>query len=306
MNRTLIALLALAIAVPWCASAKVLEVGADKQYKKPSEAVAAASNGDDVKIYAGQYFDCSIIGVDNLTIEGVGPDAVLTDKPCAGKALLVIDSNNVTVRNLTIQRARVPDHNGAGIRAEGGDLTVENSRFINNENGILSADNPKATIRVTGSSFIGNGSCKGGCSHGIYIGHIKLLHIDHTRFFNTHEGHHIKSRAARTEIIDCDIEDGPDGTSSYLIEAPNGGSLIVEKNKMEKGQHTQNQGNTIMIGSEGVDQPTDEITIRDNNFTNDQGRGTVFVTNRTATEADLSGNVFKGQVTPLDGDGKVR
>jgi hypothetical protein len=306
MNRTLIVAVILAMAAPWCASAKVLEVGADKQYKQPSEAIAAASNGDVVRISGGQYFDCSIVGVDNLTIEGVGPDAIITDKTCGGKALLVIDSNKVTVRNLTLQRARVADQNGAGIRAEGGDLTIENARFINNQNGILSSDNPNATIRITGSSFIGNGSCKSSCSHGVYAGHIKLLHIDHTRFFNTHEGHAIKSRARRTEIVDCDIEDGPDGTSSYLIEAPNGGSLIVERNKMEKGQHTQNQGNTIMIGSEGVDQPTDVITVHDNNFTNDQGRATVFVTNRTATEADLSGNKFSGQVTPLDGDGKVR
>jgi hypothetical protein len=246
-----------------------------------------------------------VVAVDNLTIEGVGPDAVFTDKTCNGKALLVIDSNKVTIRNLTFQRARVADHNAAGIRAEGGDLTVEDSRFLNNENGILSADNRAATIRVTGSSFIGNGRCIGACSHGIYIGHIKLLHVSHSKFFNTHEGHDIKSRAARTEIVDCDIGDGPDGTSSYLIEAPNGGSLIVERNTLEKGQHTGNQGNTIMIGSEGVDQPTDEIIIHDNHFTNSQGRPTVFVTNRTATEADLSGNVFQGQVTPLEGDGKV-
>jgi hypothetical protein len=167
-----------------------------------------------VRISAGQYFDCSIVSVDNLTNEGVGPDAVLTDKPCAGKSLLVIDSNKVTVRNLTLQRAQVPDHNGAGVRAEGGDLTTEDSRFVNDENGIPSSDNPNATIRVSGGSFVSNGSCKGSRGHGIYVGHIKLLHIDHTRFFNTHEGHHIKSRARRTEIVDRDIEDGPDGTSS--------------------------------------------------------------------------------------------
>ena len=305
MNRTRMLLLAAAITVPWTAFAKVLEVGADKQYKQPSEAIAAASNGDTVRISGGQYFDCAVVGVDNVTIEGVGPDAILTDKTCNGKALLVIDSSKVTIRNLTFQRARVADHNAAGIRAEGGDLTIENSRFLNNENGILSADNRAATIRITGSQFIGNGRCIGTCSHGIYIGHIKLLHVDHSKFFNTHDGHDIKSRAARTEVFDCDIGDGPDGTSSYLIEAPNGGSLIVERNKLEKGQHTGNQGNTIMIGSEGVDQPTDEITIHDNQFTNSQGRGTVFVTNRTATDADLSGNVFQGQVTPLEGDGKV-
>jgi hypothetical protein len=91
-----------------------------------------------------------------------------------------------------------------------------------------------------------------------------------------------------------------------LIEAPSGGTLIVERNKMEKGQHGQNQGNTIMIGPEGLDQPTDAITIHDNGFTNDQGRGTVFVTNRTATEPYLSGNKPTGQVSPLEREGKVR
>lgn len=310
MNRTqivfLVAAAATAIGTPCAASARVLEVGPDKQFKQPSEAIAAAANGDDVRISSGQYFDCAIVPQSNLTIEGVGPAAVFTDKTCAGKALLVINGKNVTIRNLTFQRARVPDRNGSGIRAEGGDLTIENSRFLNNENGILSADDPAATIRITGASFIGNGHCQGSCGHGLYIGKAKLLHVDHTRFFDTHEGHHIKSRALRTEIIDCDIEDGSGGTSSYLIEAPNGGSLIVERNKMEKGKHSQNPGNTIMIGTEGVTQPTEEITIRGNSFANDQDRPTTFVRNVTATPADLSLNVFKGQVVPLDGDGTVR
>src|SRR5580698_1291998 len=230
MNRTRMILLAAVIAATGvlpAAYAKVLDVGPDKPFKQPSEAIAAADNGDDVRIAGGQYFDCAIVKQDNLIIEGIGPEAVLTDKTCAGKAILVIDGNNVTVRNLTLQRARVPDRNGAGIRAEGGDLTIENVRFINNENGILSADNPSASFRITGSSFIGNGHCEGSCAHALYIGHVKLLHVDHTRFFDTHVGHNIKSRALRTEIIDCDIEDGATGTSSYLIEAANGGTLIV-------------------------------------------------------------------------------
>ena len=298
-------LLALAISHAGAVSAKVVEVGADKPFKQPSEGIAAAASGDTVKIGAGQYFDCAIVRQDNLIIQGVGDKSIMTDKVCAGKALLVIDGSNITIRDMTLQRARVPDHNGAGIRAEGGDLTVQNVRFLNNENGILAADNANATIRITGSSFIGNGRCIGACSHGLYIGHIKLVHIDHSVFMDTHEGHNIKSRAARTEVVDNDIEDGPTGSSSYLIEAPNGGSLIVERNKLEKGPLSENQGNTIMIGSEGVTQPTDEIIVHDNHFDNDENRDTRFVTNQTATPADISGNVFKGKVIPLEGDGKV-
>src|SRR5580698_7134723 len=91
MYWTRMLVLAAAVTVPWMASAKVLEAGADKQYKQPSEAIAAAANGDTVRISGGQYFDCAVVAVDNLTIEGVGPDAVFTDKTCNGKALLVID-----------------------------------------------------------------------------------------------------------------------------------------------------------------------------------------------------------------------
>jgi hypothetical protein len=43
-----------------------------------------------------------------------------------GKDLFVTDGNDITIRVLTLTRARVPDGNGAGIRAEGGDLTVQN------------------------------------------------------------------------------------------------------------------------------------------------------------------------------------
>ena len=57
-----------------------------------------------------------------------------------GKALLITNGNNITIRNLTLQRARVPDQNGAGIRAQGNNLTIDHVRFLNNQDGILAAD----------------------------------------------------------------------------------------------------------------------------------------------------------------------
>jgi hypothetical protein len=288
------------------ARARTLQVGPDQAYKTPSAAIAAAHDGDVVDVAPGQYYDCAVIGQNNLTLQGTGPGAVLTDKTCQGKALLVIDGANVTIRNLTLQRARVPDQNGAGIRAEGGSLTVENTRFINDQNGILGADSPEAVIRVSGSTFEDNGVCGQSCAHAIYIGHFKLLRVEHSHFLRTHDGHSIKSRASRTEVVDNDIADGPDGTSSYLIDIPNGGSALIEGNRLEKGPHTGNPANTIMIGEEGVDRPTDSLIVRDNHFTNDQARSTTFVTNITATPVQLSGNVFQGQVRPLAGDGSSR
>ena len=299
---------ALALFAATAAHARTLEVGQGKTYPMPSAAAAAVEPGDTIDIFPGQYFDCAVIGKDNVTIEGVG-DAekiVMTDKACEGKAILVIRGENTTVRNLTLTRARVPDENGAGIRGESKSIVIDKVRFINNQNGILSGTDGGSMI-IKDSYFEKNGFCGGACSHGVYAGHLDLLHIENSRFFDTQHAHHIKSRARRTEVIGCDIEDGPDGTASYEVEAPNGGSLIVRDSKIIKGPNAENHTAAIMIGSEGVTQMTPEIIIANNTFRNDGSYPTIFVDNLTATEAQLSGNAISGNgpVRPLKGDGKV-
>ena len=303
MLRHAIAVGLLALIVGNSARAATLEVGPGKEYAKPSTAIAAAKPGDTIDIAPGQYYDCADIRQDNLTVEGAGPGVVLTDTTCKGKALLITDGNNITIRNLTLQRARVPDGNGAGIRAEGGNLTVDNVHFLNNQDGILSASNPKANIRIINSEFVHNGACGRACAHGIYIGTIHSLRVEHSRFYDTQHGHSIKSGALLTEVIDCDIEDGPDGTSSYQIDIYHGGSLVVTGTKMEKGPKSENHAYAITIGEEGVTQPTDRIVIKDNTFVNDSGHASTFVRNLTATPAQLSNNKFTGEVRPLEGDG---
>lgn len=77
-------------------------------------------------------------------------------------------------------------------------------------------------------------------------------------------------------------------------------------NVLEKGPKNQNHSAAVMIGEEGVSQPTPELLFKDNAFTNN-GPPTAFVNNITATPAQLIGNVFKGNaIKPLIGDGKVR
>jgi len=289
------------------AGAATIEVGPGKAFANPSAGIAAAHPGDTVLIAPGTYFDCSIVRQNNLTIAGSGSDAtaVLTDKTCGGKGILVVDANNVTVRNLTLTRARVPDNNGAGIRAEGTNLTVDGVSFINNQDGILANPSPDSTIIIRNSTFDRNGVCNPDCAHGIYISHVKLLQVVNSTFTDTRQGHHIKTRALRTEIIGCHISDGPEGTASYEIEVSNGGSLLIRDNTIEKGPKAENHTSAVMIGAEGVSQPTPEIEIANNKFRNDGAYTTVFVYNLTATPAILKGNQLSGHVTPLHGDGKV-
>jgi hypothetical protein len=195
--------------------------------------------------------------------------------------------------------------NGAGIRLDKGSLTVDGVKFVDNQNGILGGV-PGTTVTIRNSDFDRNGICAGACAHGIYIGDVDLLRVENSRFSNTRQAHSIKSRAVRTEVVGSTIVDGPEGTSSYLIEAPNGGALIVRDNTLEKGPKSENHKAAIAIGAEGVTRPTPEITVTNNNFRNDGDYETALVWNLTATRATLKGNKLAGSVIPLSGDGSVQ
>ena len=298
------AILLLVLACPVSpAVAKLLAVGPDQVLTMPSAAAAVAAPGDTITIAPGEYFDCAVWSADQLTIEGTGEAVVITDKVCQGKALFVITGNDVTIRNLTFTRARVTDGNGAGIRAEGRNLRVEHSRFVNNESGILAGDRADSTITIVDSDFTDNGKCQASCGHAISIGRIAHLRVERSKFTGTKAGHHIKTRALRTELSDNDIVDGASGTSSYLVDLPNGGSLVMAGNRLEKGAKSSTPGVAVMMGEEGVTLPVEELRIVDNIFTNDTGRSTILFKNWTGSEPITIGNTHDETTTWVSRDG---
>ena len=304
---SLVLLALIGLAIPHAGRARTLEVGPTREFQLPSAAIAAAVDGDQVLIDGGTYVDCASVRANNLTIEGRAPDAAATlrDRSCAGKGILITTGNHITIRNLTLAGAVVPDNNGAGIRAEGTDLLVDQVRFLDNQDGMLINANPASTVTVHASEFLRNGVCNPICAHGIYAGLIKLLRVEGSRFSDTRQGHHIKSRAARTEIVGNTITDGPTGTASYLIDIPNGGAILIQGNTLEKGPASENRCCGIMLGAEGITLPTPDILIADNRFRVTGDYRPAFVENRTATPAKLIGNVRPDNVRPLRGPGRV-
>jgi len=230
----------------------------------------------------------------------MGPGVIITDKTGAGKGLFVIEGSDVTIRGLTFARARVPDGNGAGIRAEGKNLTIEASRFVNNEAGVLAAaDFSDGQIRIVDSEFVENGKCTATCTHALNVGRILLLRVENSRFIGTMGGHHIRSLAMRTELIGNRIEDGPEGTASYLVDLPEGGSLFMERDRLEKGPRTGNDRAAVMIGDERTVQPSLSLIFKNNEFVNDTGEHTAFVLNWSGGEPAFEGNQFAGPVTEV-------
>jgi hypothetical protein len=305
IKKTELAVLILTgIAIVSPSRGNTLKVGSSETYTAPSAAAAVVKNGDHIEIEPGQYFDCAVWRADNLVIEGTGPGVVITDKSCDGMGLFIIWGNNTTGRNLTLTRSRVPDMNGAGIRLVKGSVTVDGARFIDNQNGILGGV-PGTTVTIRNSDFDRNAYCAAACAHALYIENVDLLHVENSHFSNTRQGHSIKSGALRTEVIGCTITDGPQGTSSYLIEVPNGGALIVRDNSLEKGPKSENHKAAIVIGAGAAIHPTPEMVIGNNHFQNDGNYETALLWNLTATPATLKGNRLSGSVIPLREDGRL-
>lgn len=288
---------------------RTVQVGPDQRLmRKPSDAAAQARDGDTVEIRAGTYEDCAVWRASRLTLRAVGGEVHLKDKACEGKGIWVVYGDQVTIEGIRFSGAKVADRNGAGIRAQGGSLTVRSSVFERNENGILTNTAPTARIVIEGSTFIGNGKCEPQCAHGIYIGQAASLEVRSSIFRDQRIGHHIKSRALKTTVIGNRIEDGPTGTASYLIDVPNGGEVLIADNVLHKGRLSDNQGTAISIGAEGAHHPTPSIRIENNRFRSEvvAPEPVAFVRNRTETPARLKGNQVCGEAVPLIGPGAVQ
>ncbi len=112
------------------APAATLHAGPNEPYKAPCAAIAAATPGDVIEIDAGLYLgDVCAWSTDGLTLRGINGRAHLDadHKNAQGKGIWVPYGRDTVVENIEFSGARVPSHNGAGIRASGVNLTVRHA-----------------------------------------------------------------------------------------------------------------------------------------------------------------------------------
>jgi len=215
----------------------VLTVGSNLQFATVSAAVAASHDGDTIYVQAGTYLNDSAIIKTDISIVGVGGMARFSGTIGNGKGYFVTN-NDVTFDHVEFSGAKVGDHNGAGIRFQAGNLTITNSYFHDNENGLLAAANPDGTITIDHSEFNHNGRGDG-LTHNIYVGMIDSFTITNSYSHDAVVGHEVKSRAAHTTVENNRIVDG-NGTASYSVDLPNSGEAVVRNNIIQQGPHSEN------------------------------------------------------------------
>lgn len=281
---------------------RTITVGPMGQYKLPSAAARQAGNGDIIEIEPGLYVDdYATWEASNLTIRSSDPKRRVhlrsTKNSPNGKAIWVISGKNITIDGIEFSGARSSSRNGAGIRHEGGKLTVRNSYFHHNESGILVANIADTELVVEDSEFSYR-RYQNPRAHAIYMGSGKSLVVRNSYFHHNDRGHHIKSRAAATTIINNRILDG-DGGSSYLVDMSNCGESLLIGNVFQQGEYAENT-NMISYGAEGCDETVEKLVLVHNTFVNDRGRGT-FLLNRSNEKAVLANNLMVGRGNAWDG-----
>lgn len=281
-------------------------VGPERKLKTPSEAAALAKSGDTIEIDAGIYHnDYAAWWQENLTIRGVGGMAHLESTGLIpnGKAIWVISGNNTVIEDVEFSGARVIDTNGAGIRHEGGNLSLHNTYFHHNEFSVLTGPHPEASLDILSSRFYFQ-KREGTFSHGIYVGGLGRLTIIGSHFKGTDRGHQIKSRALENRILYNRIEDIEGGNSSRLLDLPNCGISYIIGNDMQQAATTENV-DAIGYGAEGCEERTaqqQQLFVVNNTFVNEAVMGTL-VKNHAEGDALIANNLVFGRGYILVGKG---
>ena len=310
------------------ARATTWNVGPTRTYTTPCQVSTLVADGDTIMIdYSpsadsgvGYYDDTCAWTASNLTFIGILDSngarpvlncAGLADKAKTGhlanhKAIWDIQGNNTTVEDLEFENAflnNADGANGAGIRQDGSNLTVLNCYFHNNQDGILESNIAGSNIVIKNSEFYQNGvsdrklKAGYGFTHNLYIGHCASLMFEYNLTHDANVGHLLKSRAAVNYILYNRIT-GENGTDSYEIDLPNGGTSYVIGNEIQQGPNT---GNSTILSylEEGTNSnnPGYDLYVVNNTFVNQYSSGTFVVADAPALTVLLENNIVYGPGT---------
>lgn len=283
-------------------NAATLTVGPGQKYSTPCAAFGQAKDGDTIQINAnGDYTgDVCYINQNRLNIVGVNgrPKINANGRYAAGKGIWAMGGTDNVVDNIEFYGAKVPDKNGAGIRLDGQNLTVKNSYFHDNENGILTA-NSGGNVTITNTEFGHNGAGDG-YSHNLYIGHIDSLTFIGNYSHDANAGHNLKSRAAKNVVKFNRFSSGTPGTAgfgapSYEVDFPNGGLTYLVGNVIEQPSQYNNP-QIVAYGEEGASNPDQHFYVVNNTFLNDASYPSNFlmIGGQVTTPVLIQNNLFAG------------
>lgn len=276
-------------------SGKIIEVGAQRKVKTLSEASLLAKDGDVIEVDAGSYFgDVAVWTQNNLTLRARNGRArlIAQGQSAESKGIWVVRGGKFNIDGFDFVGAAVSDNNGAGIRFEKGNLSINNCRFLENENGILTGGDTNSTLEISNSEF-GNNGFGDGKSHNLYVGAIRTLKVSGSYFHHGKSGHLLKSRAANNLIFYNRLTDESGGTASYELEFPNGGSAFVVGNVIQQSSTTDNPI-VVSFGAEGYTVAHNRLYLINNTLVDLRPQGGKFLRIKSGADVIAVNNLLVG------------
>lgn len=235
----------------------IWNVGPSRTYTLPGQVKNLVADGDTIYIDGGIYSNDATKWVKkNLKIIGLGTGSNRTilqysgDIP-NGKGIFVFESpgtsDNAYIENIVFDGAQVSDAdgaNGAGIRFQACNLTVNRCKFMNCQNGILEGNGSVTTsnIIIENSEFQNNGyqlpndQTYSGYEHNIYISASADTLLVTNCYFHDPRGqaNSLKTRAQRSFIL-YNLIDEAAGYGSMELNIAQGGLNIIIGNVIIQG-----------------------------------------------------------------------
>ncbi|WP_428630674.1 right-handed parallel beta-helix repeat-containing protein [Sphingopyxis sp.] len=277
-----------------------------RSFGRLQEAVDAIGDGEGtIRIAAGYHRDCAVQTAGRIAfVAAESGRAIFDGVTCEGKAALVLRGAGARVDGLVFQNMRVPDANGSGIRLERSNLDVVNSLFRNSEQGILTGDDPAATLTIDRSTFSGLGRCDRGlsCAHGVYTGIYGKVIVTRARFEKGTGGHYLKTRAIVVDINDNSFDDTQGSTTNYMIDLSSGSIGQIMNNLFVQGRDKENYSALITVAAEERKNPSRGLSIAGNRASLPAGLGrkSVFVADWSGEALAIGANELGPGLTPFE------
>lgn len=316
-------------ATPVIAATITLKVGPSGAYQTISAAVAAAdadtnaSNYYVIKVEPGTYANDFSSVTRRMTIEvdpaHAGQPVILqASEPLPNEKGIILTTASLTVKGLTFTGAWIDNSlggNGAGIRDQNtgnpARLTILNSTFTGNQEGVLTGYDSHEVVTVINSKFINNGNPdQDYFQHALYVNYAGSLTVSNSLFCGQLIGHDVKSRARVTTVTNSQLYDGAGdsalgcnpGSTSLAVDAPNGGVVTVSGNQIIQGATSQNY-KMVDYGEEGLKYPKNYFLVIGNSFVSTGTPSATAVYDPYCVTAQLSNNTFQGITTIVDPSG---
>jgi hypothetical protein len=232
-----------------------------------------------------------------------GQGTQIADQSIEDKGTFVVDAD-ASFTGLDIAGA-TGDGIGAAFRHQSGNLLVRRTKIHRCQNGLLGpARFVDCALVVDDCDVFDNGTGTGQ-THGLYVGAISEFTCNNSRFRATDIGHHIKSRARRTTISDCQVGTDFMGTESYNVDVPQGGEVTIVGSHMRQGPHTDNNA-MLNFGGERDPYSGGSLVVTGTAFESTAGGTGIRIHPNADVTARLENCMFIGLDVPVDGRCEVK